>query len=351
LKYVLSTILLFVVTAFAQQSAPRASNNEIVLRMPSNVAFVHDVSSSKARAGDVVQLKYFGELRDASGVVVLNEKARLYARISDVSKRDKQQTEARLGIIIERAEFEGKSFKLNAVFCGNFRTPPQILHETTTEFGRPSTATLIRPGTTGLPDDVELRKSSSGASLISHKSNIVITSDTSFYVCQQRADEASEFVDNRAIVPPASLPPGVTFAADLQQRVDSAKAKAGDPVTMIMIGNLRGPGNTIAIPKGAKILGRVVIAQPASGTSPSRLGIVAEQAVWDGGNVPLKAFVSKEPDLSSEALSEMLLPGKAVSVDLRQIGVEEMSDGPVLTRPKKSIELPAGCTLTVRQVK
>lgn len=320
--------------------------------LPLQVSLVRDLSSSKARAGDIIELNFSGEMRDAFGTVLLNRKTKFYGHVSDAAKRDKQQPEARLGIIVDRAETEGKTFSVKAVFCGGFLTPPQLA------YGQ-NRSLAVRQRESGLPGDLELKPSADpkiGAVLVSKRDNIDISSNTVFYICQQPTPPATPVADNRAIVPPTALPAGVTFAVQLAERIDAKTAKPGDPVHMIMIGNLRGPHSTIAIPKGADIIGRILVAAPASKTAPSRIGIVAEWANW----VPLTAFISRHPVLSSDVVFNGLLGDgvaapdlkkieKEVAVDLQQITLETTDGATVLSRPNKNIVLPKGCILTIRQ--
>jgi hypothetical protein len=339
-------------TLVAQQPTP--ADFEAALQMPLRVELVRDLNSSKAHVGDIIELKYFGELKSGSGVLMLNEKAKLYGRVSDVAKRDKEQP-ARLGIVVERAEFDGKSIVLKAVLCGGFMTAPQYGVERVRDISGDQNKMTFTPGTSGLPDDANIVRTTDGAVLVSKKDNINIATGTGFYVCQQREKTPAPVADTRPIVPPASLPAGVTFAVALNEPVNAATAKPGDTVSMMMVGNLRGPNNTIAIPKGANIIGRIVIAEPASKSSPSRIGIIAERVTWEGIVVPLKAYANSQPTWSPFAVSDMIASGTIASIDLRNISLDKITldkssdGGSAFSRPKTTIMLPAGCIFTIRQ--
>jgi hypothetical protein len=78
---------------------------------------------------------------------------------------------------------------------------------------------------------------------------------------------------------PANLRANTMIQAELTKAVDTRKAKPGDPVTAKVVNDVSSGGG-VAIPRGAKLMGHVVAAQPYSrGSSQSSLTLVFDLAV------------------------------------------------------------------------
>jgi hypothetical protein len=328
--------------------------------MPFHVSLARDLSSAKAKVGDTVELKYFGEIKDRSGDVLLSSKARFYGKVTDVSKYTKQQPEARLAFIVDRIEFRGSTIPLNAQMCGRFvdtSRPVRSSGAACKPISNPACdapQVALKPGQGGrLPADLELRASAdinSGSVLVSHTQNITIPSDLTFFVCQQRSTPSELVVESRPVVAPRWIPSGVELVVAVKHDLDAGTAKIGDTVEMITVADLGGPGNTIAIPKGANVLGRIVYAKAASKTEHSQLAFVAEQVSWGNFSVPLHSWASKPPVLSREAVAQIIGRHKDSTVDLREITVTQRPEGgSALLRKKKTIQLPSGSVLFIRQ--
>ena len=237
---------------------------------------------------------------------------------------------------------------MNLAFCGRFLNKPRM------EAVGLSNSAIVKPGSTGLPNDVRLVPAADpalGAVLISESDNIHITTETSFFVCEVKPrPDVGETLARKVLVP-SSLPAGVRLPVSLKAELDATKVISGQKIEMSLVSDLLGPANTIAIPKGAVVSGKVIGGVADSRTEQSRLAIVAEIATWPGGTVPLHAFVSEPPLLGPEVMSKMLDHLKNASVDLRGINVEQLQDqnGSGFVRDKGPIRLPIGTILVLRQ--
>ena len=324
--------------------------------MPLSVSLTHDLGTYKAKVGDRVELVFSGEVKDKNGNVLLQRKSKITGRVTDVAKRDKQHPEARLAILLDRADSNGVSVPLHAVLCGDLRAL-KITKKVIEPVPNGPSSTSRSPGylrnpTTNwrVPDDAELKPMTDpniGATLVSSQDNILLGSGPTFFICQQTAASASP--STLPIVAPPSLPPGVTLIVSLQSALDASNAKNGDSVRLLMATNLLGPGQTIAIPKDAEVQGRVVLAQPASNSTPSRLELVIDRASWSGASVPLNASIVQPPTLPQALMPQMLRKAGRIDVNLRDISVEELpSGGSGLLRNGETIRLPEGTQLTFR---
>lgn len=89
-----------------------------------------------------------------------------------------------------------------------------------------------------------------------------------------------------------SLAAGTALSAQLDQTVDSKKAKPGDAVTAKTVDAIRANGKTI-LPKGTKLVGHVTKATAKSkGDAESMLAVQFDHAILKGGQeIPLQASV------------------------------------------------------------
>src|SRR4051812_976254 len=103
--WTLALVLLFGSSCLAQQDPVPTAENSLLQNMSFHVSLTRDLSSSKAKVGDSIQLNYFGEVKDRSDKVLLNSKARFHGRVTEVAKHTKHSPEARLAILVDHAEF------------------------------------------------------------------------------------------------------------------------------------------------------------------------------------------------------------------------------------------------------
>lgn len=89
-----------------------------------------------------------------------------------------------------------------------------------------------------------------------------------------------------------SLAAGTALSAQLDQTVDSKKAKPGDAVTAKTVDAIKANGKTI-LPKGTKLVGHVTKATAKSkGDAESMLAVQFDHAILKGGQeIPLQASV------------------------------------------------------------
>ena len=109
------------------------------------------------------------------------------------------------------------------------------------------------------------------------------------------------------------LEDGSILYAELSKTVDAKKAKAGDPVTAVLLADVLSHGKIVAR-RDAKLVGHVSEAQPHSKDVPeSRLGIVFDKVVLKGGQeIPLSAVLMAlrpAPRLQVESMSAPAPPG------------------------------------------
>lgn len=91
----------------------------------------------------------------------------------------------------------------------------------------------------------------------------------------------------------ASLAPGTPIFADLNNSVDSKKAKAGDAVMAHTIEAVKSADARTILPRGTKLIGHVTEASARSkGDGQSALGLTFEKAILkDGSEIPLYARI------------------------------------------------------------
>jgi len=111
----------------------------------------------------------------------------------------------------------------------------------------------------------------------------------------------------------ATLDDGSLLYAELSKTVDAKKAKAGDPVSAVLIADVLSHGKIVAR-RDSKLVGHVTEAQPHSKDTPeSRLGIVFDKVILKGGQeipfVSVLMSLSPAPRLQVESMSAPAPPG------------------------------------------
>jgi hypothetical protein len=109
------------------------------------------------------------------------------------------------------------------------------------------------------------------------------------------------------------LDDGSILYAELSKTVDAKKAKAGDPVSAVLLADVLSHGKIVAR-RDAKLVGHVTEAQPHSKDTPeSRLGIVFDKVILkDGQEIPFVSVLmalSPAPRLQVESVSGPAPPG------------------------------------------
>lgn len=110
-----------------------------------------------------------------------------------------------------------------------------------------------------------------------------------------------------------ALEDGSILYAELSKTVDAKKAKAGDPVTAVLLADVLSHGKIVAR-RDSKLAGHVTEAQPHSKDTPeSRLGFVFDKLILKGGQeIPLSAVLialRPAPRLQVESMSAPAPPG------------------------------------------
>ena len=109
------------------------------------------------------------------------------------------------------------------------------------------------------------------------------------------------------------LEDGSILYAELSKTVDAKKAKAGDPVSAVLLADVLSHGKIVAR-RDAKLVGHVTEAQPHSKDNPeSRLGFIFDKVVLKGGQeIPFASVLmslSPAPRLQVESMSAPAPPG------------------------------------------
>ena len=110
-----------------------------------------------------------------------------------------------------------------------------------------------------------------------------------------------------------TLEDGSILYAELSKTVDAKKAKAGDPVSAVLIADVLSHGKIVAR-RDSKLVGHVTEAQPHSKDTPeSRLGIVFDKVLLKGGQeIPFLSVLmalAPAPRLQVESMSGPAPPG------------------------------------------
>jgi hypothetical protein len=105
------------------------------------------------------------------------------------------------------------------------------------------------------------------------------------------------------------LPADTPIVAELETAVLSSIAKPGDPLVFRVLKNVRGTDGSLAIPKGARLLGEVVEVRRGDWKGifhwiPARISLNVYRAEWNGKTLPLHAdlfgFVTQTDSLALE---------------------------------------------------
>src|SRR5215469_5756333 len=112
---------------------------------------------------------------------------------------------------------------------------------------------------------------------------------------------------------PATFDDGSLLYAELSKTVDAKKAKAGDPVTAVLLADVLSHGKIVAR-RDSKLVGHVTEAQPHSKDAPeSRLGFIFDKVILKGGQeipfVSVLMSLSPAPRLQVESMSAPAPPG------------------------------------------
>jgi hypothetical protein len=91
--------------------------------------------------------------------------------------------------------------------------------------------------------------------------------------------------------PAVRLPAGFAFPVRLMKTVEAKKAKAGDRVEAEMAQELRRKNGSIAVEKGAKVVGHVMEASVRVAEQPSKLMIVFDSIECKAGKMGFRGFV------------------------------------------------------------
>lgn len=85
--------------------------------------------------------------------------------------------------------------------------------------------------------------------------------------------------------------PGAELRVELEKTIDAKKVKPGDPIMAKTMDELKS-GNQVIAPRGAKVIGHVVAAEPHEKDSPSHLEIAFDKLeAGNGSEIPLKASI------------------------------------------------------------
>ncbi|MGH9482130.1 MAG: hypothetical protein ACRD1L_08545 [Terriglobales bacterium] len=104
---------------------------------------------------------------------------------------------------------------------------------------------------------------------------------------------AAAWALSQAPATPVAVAAGTEFKIELQTKLDSKKAKAGDQVAAKVSENVKDHG-VILIAKNSLLTGRVTEAAPSAGGQPAKLGVRFELATpKTGAPVPLRAAIVK----------------------------------------------------------
>jgi len=107
----------------------------------------------------------------------------------------------------------------------------------------------------------------------------------------QSKEPAQQSDANQAVASNERFAPGVTFRAELEKTIDAKKANPGDPVFAKTMDELKSGAQIIA-PRGARIVGHVVVAAPHEKNSASRLEIAFDKLeLGNGSDIPMKAII------------------------------------------------------------
>lgn len=87
-----------------------------------------------------------------------------------------------------------------------------------------------------------------------------------------------------------TIPSGTVLPVMLNSALNAARSKPGQTITGKIMQDVPLPDGT-RIPRGAKVVGHVVSANPTSAGSPSRITLKFDQVQFDKKRIPLAAHV------------------------------------------------------------
>lgn len=89
---------------------------------------------------------------------------------------------------------------------------------------------------------------------------------------------------------PVKVPEGTQILAVLTQSISSKSTKSGSPVELVTIADVVAPDNTVLIPTGAKLKGKVTEVQKLK-SGEAAFGIWVEHVEWKDNKAKLEAFI------------------------------------------------------------
>jgi len=93
--------------------------------------------------------------------------------------------------------------------------------------------------------------------------------------------------------PAGALPDRTVIPVVLRTSIDARDAKVGKRIELATTDDVRDASGKIAVPKQAKLSGRVTeVVQWTKDHPESKVSIVVESAEWKGGSAPLHAFIA-----------------------------------------------------------
>jgi len=140
----------------------------------------------------------------------------------------------------------------------------------------------------------------------------------------------------------ASLAAGTPIFADLNNGLDSKKAKVGDAATAHTIEAVKSTDGRTILPRGTKLIGRVTDATARSkGDGQSTLGLTLEKAILkDGGEVSLYARIQAITTPASFAVGEGGPPRDTANMGTTQTSPMGGRSGPPASAPPQPNSLP-----------
>lgn len=368
MRPILGRIVLFLSLALtpvaaAQDVAAQQRPEAAVGSLPGGTSIVavvgSTISSDKLKVGDMLQLQLVA-VHQPCPKNPLPRGGTVQVRVSFVKGSTHEDPGARLGLIAERIVWPNRTQPLRALLAaawktqsdatpsayfpagpGQFPIPsPNVAYDT---YGRPcsplaacapSGHEVIRgsssTGGPSLKSDWKVDDSADpavGRVLVSEKNNI-------------KLEEGSSILFNvpgegPATGPAPEVPNGTVMFGRPTSTVDTSSAHVGDQVTFLS--SVVCVGEVKTIPSGTKLLGRITDVQPYTPERRiSRLSLILESAEWEGGSIPLHAFVVNV--------------GKEVSPQDLNVAADPAL-GTILVSRTNNVHLPAGALVLFKQWK
>jgi hypothetical protein len=100
------------------------------------------------------------------------------------------------------------------------------------------------------------------------------------------------------------LPDGTVIRVELKNKLDSKKAKVGDPVTAEVVEDAKAPDGKVVVPKKTKLTGKITEADPSTKDSPdAKLSFVMTNADVKGKPLSMTAYII--PPFKAPAVMQM----------------------------------------------